>query len=168
MSKAILGSAMTRLGRVLAVLVLSAGFVLAQATVSSPSFTLTSFDYPGATYTGPLGINQAGVVVGAYVDASSVLHGFVRFANGTFKQIDYPGAVSTGFTGINDFNQMVGVYDNSDGLGHGFLFTPPNHFTPIEYPNAKETFPYAINNGGQIVGFWYPDGLPRGFSLLNG
>jgi hypothetical protein len=38
------------------------------------------------------GINPAGTTVGVYVDASNVIHGFVRDPNGAITPFDAPGA----------------------------------------------------------------------------
>lgn len=40
--------------------------------------TVTSFEPTGSTATEPWGINTAGAIVGYWVDASSVVHGFLR------------------------------------------------------------------------------------------
>jgi hypothetical protein len=122
----------------LGVVILSAALVVAQAT-SSISFTFTSFDYPGAIATQPLGINKAGTIVGYYVDASFVSHGFARLQNGTFIRIDYPGSTETLLFGINDSNQVVGFYTGTSTLAQGFLLLHGNDFTPIAYPGASAT-----------------------------
>jgi hypothetical protein len=38
----------------------------------------TSFDYPGAVLTEGFRINSSGVIVGAFMDADGVFHGFQR------------------------------------------------------------------------------------------
>ena len=42
------------------------------------TFTFTKANVPGAMQTGPSGINNAGVMVGGYVDKNSVSHGYIR------------------------------------------------------------------------------------------
>ena len=37
-------------------------------------------------------INDAGVIAGAFQDANSVYHGFLRYPDGVFVTIDAPGA----------------------------------------------------------------------------
>jgi hypothetical protein len=143
--------------------------VLALGQEKPPSYTFTSFDFPGAISTESVGINTAGFLVGAYSDAAGVVHGFERMptGTGTFETIDYPGAVSTALTRINDANQAVGSFVDASGISHGFLFISPNQFTQIDYPRAAQTQVYGINNSQQIVGLWYDaNGNTSGFSLL--
>lgn len=151
------------------VLVSLAAAAQTNAKAPLPPYTFTSFDYPSSVATNPTAINRAGTIVGYYLDAGFVEHGFARLANGTFKQVDYPGAVGTILHDINDSNQVVGFYMSSDASFHGFLFTAPNNFTPIDYPGAVSTSPYGINKSGQIVGAWTNGfSVQQSFSLLNG
>src|ERR1700733_4715409 len=84
--------------------ILSAVIAQGQETPSSLSYTYTSFDYPGAIYTEAMGINTAGVVVGAYTDTNDVTHGFALLPTGKFENLDYPNAISTVLARINDSN----------------------------------------------------------------
>src|SRR4029077_13449129 len=83
------GGAALALAIMLALAVLPTGSAQAQ--------TFTTFDSPGAG-TGPfqgtagLAINTAEDIAGAYVDANSVYHGFVRLANGTITTFSALGA----------------------------------------------------------------------------
>jgi len=53
--------------------------------------TFTTIDVPGAGYTGALGINKAGDVVGDYgQDTNTDANGFL-YSGGTFTYFDYPG-----------------------------------------------------------------------------
>jgi hypothetical protein len=72
---------------------------------------VTTIDAPGAALTQPLGINDRGDVVGAYVEAvpgpdpyglyeAGRLRGFVM-RGGRFTPIDFPGAEGTRVSGIN-------------------------------------------------------------------
>lgn len=133
-----------------------------------PPYNFTSFDYPGAVATVPRAINKMGIIVGYYVDASFVEHGFVRFPKGSFKAVDYSGAVGTILYDINDSNQIVGFYDATDFSFHGFLLTSPDNFTPIDYPGAQSTTAYGINKSWQTVGAWTTSlGGQGSFSLEN-
>src|SRR5215470_10683204 len=61
---------------------------------STPAYTFTSFDVPGATLTHVNGINARGDIVGWYLDGSGQQHGFVRDQSG-FSAIDFPGSLGT-------------------------------------------------------------------------
>lgn len=59
------------------------------------SFTLTSFDIPGASVFAVNGINDKGTIVGHYYDQNGIQHGFKRLADGTIiTGIDAPGTPS--------------------------------------------------------------------------
>ena len=73
--------------------------------------------------TDALGISGAGHVVGRYLDAISVFHGFVM-VNGAFTTVDPPGSTFTEAIGINGTGQIVGDYFDAGGTQHGFLATP--------------------------------------------
>jgi hypothetical protein len=44
----------------------------------APDGTITTFDSPGSTFTFAAAINPGGVITGGFIDASCVVHGFVR------------------------------------------------------------------------------------------
>jgi probable HAF family extracellular repeat protein len=117
-------------------------------------YTYIDIDDPNAApnnaySTVPLGINNAGQIVGYYSDAMGFTHGFV-YSNGTYTTLDDPlGVGTTRALGINDFGQIVGSY----GGRHGFLYSGGT-YTTIDYPDAAAFSSNAadINNLGQIVG----------------
>src|ERR1039457_1726381 len=95
--------------------------VAGSARASTP--VLTEFDVPGAgvdvqqgTY--PLGINPAGVIVGYYVDASDICHGFVRLTDGTITTFDAPGAstVETTAQAINPSGTVTGFFQDTNNV----------------------------------------------------
>jgi hypothetical protein len=86
---------------------------------------VSTFDYPGAgNQTRPQKINDKGDIVGVYVDASGISHGFIRLANGTFSApINDPNS-PTPFTegrGINNSRLVCGDYTDSAGAFEGFF-----------------------------------------------
>jgi probable HAF family extracellular repeat protein len=80
----------------------------------------TAINPAGATVTIPAGINNSGVVVGTFIDASNKTHGFI-YKGGVFLQIDHPNASSTTADGIDDKNEIVGTYIAADGLYYGYI-----------------------------------------------
>ena len=94
---------------------------------------LSTFSYPNATSTMPLGINNDGQIVGtwAIVTQQNVLEaagGFICLPADcvaqNFTPINFPSAPFTSATGINDFGQIVGYYTDADGADHGFIAVP--------------------------------------------
>jgi len=111
---------------------------VAHAFVRSANGAITTFDAPGAsTGTGMLpgtvggSISDAGNIAGMYSDASAVLHGFVRAANGTITTFDAPGVGAgmgivqgtAGFS-INAAGNITGAYTDASAVVHGFVLTP--------------------------------------------
>ena len=66
---------------------------------SQPTFVV--FDAPGSAFTVPSAVTATGVIIGSYVDASGVTHGFVRSRGGNFTTFDVPDSTSTTPTDIN-------------------------------------------------------------------
>jgi probable HAF family extracellular repeat protein len=83
----------------------------------------TGIDVPGATLTFPFGINNRGQVVGFYLDADLVRHGF-QFEDGVLTRIDHPlAAADTQAHDINDRGQVVGLYER--GASNSTLESSP-------------------------------------------
>jgi hypothetical protein len=133
--------------------------------------TFVSFDAPDAGTsknqgTTALFINQNGVISGHYADASGVLHGFVRAANGQITEFDPPGTLDTFVQGINLRGQIVGFAARTTSGGsheHGFARTPNGQFSGIDFPGAVETLPHSINDNGQITGQYGDSAGTHGF-----
>src|SRR5438046_2675781 len=84
------------------------------STSWATTYTFTQIDIPGAAFTSAFGINDAGQIVGSFLDATGE-HAFLDTA-GTFLQINFPGVLfSTGAFGINDAGQIVGRFSASPG-----------------------------------------------------
>jgi hypothetical protein len=95
-----------------------------------------------------LGINNADLVVGSFVDAAGKTHGYV-WRPGGFRQIDHPwaaGAEGTVINGLNNRNQIVGFYMDKAGKTHGFVAratnVPAQPMTPLPMPTMT-TSPMA-------------------------
>ena len=151
------------------------GFALACAVAAtageSPklTFTFTKANVPGAMQTGPSGINNAGVMVGGYIDKNSVSHGYIL--NGKkLTTLDDPKAMA-GTTGPENLNpngaiSVVGVYNNSSGNSVGFLYKN-GKYTDIPGPaGAVSSLASGINDKGAIVGDYVDtNGRTHGFLL---
>ena len=85
---------------------------------------------PNATDTRVYGINDAGTMVGWYIDQTGGIPTDSQDAAGKFTKIDPPGATMTNAWSINTAGVIVGTYTDSAGVFHGFVdaagtFTPP-------------------------------------------
>jgi uncharacterized membrane protein len=106
-------------------------------------------DVTGAIRTGVLGIN-GGDIVGSYMGADMVGHGFL-LSDGQFTTIDAPGgATLTIVTGIDSRGEMVGRY-TVNGVTHAYLLSG-GEFNTFDYPGATFTGATAISPRGDIVG----------------
>ncbi len=124
-------------------------------------------DFPGASATIVLGMNDVGSIGGGYVGADGKTHAFVR--NGAFFTAwDFPDAIYTNVRNINNAGDVVGRRDTADQALHGYLLRD-GEFVPIDIPDARITITGAINSAGDIVGRYVsPDGAEHGFLLRAG
>jgi hypothetical protein len=134
------------------------------------SSQMITFEAPGAGTgsgqgTGCFGctfsINQWGAVVGTYLDANNVFHGFVRSPKGKFTTFEIPGADTTAgsFNGtvaqsINDWGEITGYWADATGVAHGFVRRPWGAFETFDVPGAAiGAFPIFLNLEGAVVGY---------------
>jgi hypothetical protein len=90
----------------------------------------TTENYPGATMTQVIGINDNGKTSGFYVDKAGNTHGFT-YGFGAYVKVDYPGTV---------FNQLLS--QNNMGQAAGYYSMSANNSTP--------DFPYIYDEGGRV------------------
>jgi probable HAF family extracellular repeat protein len=109
---------------------------------------------PNALFTEPIGINDAGHVVGDYRSADGAFHAFL-YVNGVFTSF----GDDLGATDINNDGQIVGCYAS---CSRGFLYNGTT-YTPIDVPGAVITQPHGINDDGHIVGTYHDGTTSRGF-----
>jgi probable HAF family extracellular repeat protein len=102
------------------------------------------------------GINNAGWIVGSWMDLNGINHGFLNQA-GSLKSFDAPGASVNGTfgTAINDAGLIVGYYQDSSGVYHGFLYNAVTQqfvAAPLDYTGGGGTYLRSINGQGEIIG----------------
>jgi uncharacterized membrane protein len=158
------------------------GLLLLSGTLLSPAFaaeyTYTTLDIPiaGATETVLTGINDAGAIVGAYVNAEGNLTP-VRYV----PQLDrwhtmrIPRATGVAPQDINTQGDVVGTYSvGVQGGALGFLRQGVRTI-PLDYPNALLTEALGMNDTPVVVGtydigvfdgFLYRDGVYERYSVL--
>jgi len=144
------GGALKNFGLGLAGMALAWGMI-SPASAGTPTFT--KIDFPGAGFTLAADINSAGVIVGRYIDAAGLNHGFF-LSGGNFVTFDIPGAELSRPVGINDHGDIVGHYNLlGQHNDHGFLLRN-GVFTTIDFPGAQETVAGSINGNGDIAGYY--------------
>lgn len=110
------------------------------------------------------GINNAGQVVGGYVDARFRSHGFLWRRTNSYSEpatpFDVAGAVETYGRGINSAGLIVGYAVDASGKHHGLFRTATGAVTPVDASGATDTYALGINDAGQVVG-WFTDAQGR-------
>jgi hypothetical protein len=131
--------------------------------------TFITIDAPGASPapfygTEAYAITPAGEIMGNYVDATSLVHGFLRSKDGAFTTIDAPGAGSEvgSFQGtipesITPAGAIAGFYNDANYVNHGFLRAEDGTFTTFDAPGAgtgigQGTYALDINAAGEVAG----------------
>ena len=130
---------------------------------SAATFDFQFFEAPDSAFTFGTGINDAGLVVGQYVDSSSATRGYVREPEGTLTLFDFPDAITTSVEGINNTDQIVGwtLFEESD-LARGLtaqadgtlptLIDAPGAISQPPQVPATGTLILENNDAGQLVG----------------
>jgi hypothetical protein len=133
---------------------------------------ITTFDYPGTgNLTRPGKINDAGDIVGSFIDPSGAIRGFVRFANGNFsapivEPLDVANA--TFGRGINNSGLVCGEYSPTDSNYQGYFLSNGN-FSEFEINGSTDTAVLGVNNVGDFSGGFYDaTGLGHAFVSIGG
>ncbi|HEY2444962.1 MAG TPA: hypothetical protein VGI20_04415 [Rhizomicrobium sp.] len=115
-----------------------------------------SFEAPIAYMFGTFGngINNFDSIVGDYLDASSVQHGFVRDSDGVITSFDPPNSVGTQALGINGRGSITGNYYDGSYV-HGFVRRADGTIKTIDPIESLDTYPESINNKGSIAGYYF-------------
>lgn len=146
------------------------GLLLA-ASLFAQNSPLSTIDPPGSVVTRAFGINPKGQIVGLYITADNVTHGFL-LSQGKYTTIDAPDSIRTNALSINPQGQIAGRYDTTDGkrvVQHGYILTNGS-FETIDHPEAAGfTVITDITPAGDIAGrFQDKDGRSHGFTRING
>ena len=149
-------------GAFLSLIALAFGLVALRAHAQT-SLTFTTVDVPGARSTEVTGADIDGNLVGFYVGAKGVSHGFHQ-VGGKITFINFPGSTGTVATSVDlDSFFIVGWYTDSASVAHGFKLSGKT-FKTIDVPDAVWTRALSVNTDGTIVGT-YADrtGIVHGF-----
>ena len=128
----------------------------------------TAINFPKSTGTQAIGINDAGDVVGLYLDSSGVQHGFVKKGS-KYTSIDVAGDSSTEAWGINNHGQIAVFAINSGGGYDSFIYDGKK-FTKVSDPNAGATGTIirSVNNKGDAAGAYFDSNNDEVGFLLHG
>jgi probable HAF family extracellular repeat protein len=77
-----------------------------------------------SVFTQTTAINNAGDIVGNYIDSAGTGHGFLLKAGASPQRIDPDNSAYTEIWGINNRGQIVGWYQDQAFQTHGFIGTP--------------------------------------------
>jgi uncharacterized membrane protein len=112
----------------------------------------TIIQFPGAQNTTATGINNAGTIVGSYVDNNFNVHGFI-LANNQFQSIDMPSGVNTSLRSINNRGQILGSVDGTSANPNPQSFILENGtFTLLNFPGTPSNFITAFNDRDEFTG----------------
>ena len=116
--------------------------------------SVTTFAVPDATATLGYQLNKGNHIIGYYIGADGITHGYTRDQRGNLAfPIDAPGSTGTILFGNNDSNWGVGRYTDASGVTHGLFFITPDDILTYDYPGSTFTSLNGINKGGYICGY---------------
>ncbi len=123
--------------------------------------------FPGAAQTYGDFVNAAGAVVGSYIDADGMFHGFIRNPDGSFTTIDLPEMPNLEFLFVNtitDFGAVGFRAKVENDILRSYILMPDGTLYEIRIPGSVITVVRNVNQDGSIVGFYdLADGRRHGF-----
>jgi probable HAF family extracellular repeat protein len=131
---------------------------LVGSAASAAPYTTTILTYPGALETYPLAENNAGTVIGYWLDSNYGQHGFI-YQDGTLSDFNPPNATGSIPSGINDKGDVVGYFTDSSQNTHGYLYkATTGKFKTVDLAGSGYTTLNLINRQGVAVGFGIDSG----------
>ena len=113
--------------------------------------------FPGAVKTYGDFVNAAGVIVGSYVDADGMPHGFMRNPDGSFITIDVPETPELRFIFVNAINDVGVIVFRAmaiDDIQRSYILLPGEEIQELRVPNSVNTVVRNINQDGSIIGYY--------------
>ncbi|HET9895355.1 MAG TPA: hypothetical protein VFQ44_10515 [Streptosporangiaceae bacterium] len=115
-----------------------------------------------------LGVNDAGLAAGFYVDAKGNSHGYLyNIKTKRYSTVNprVAGETSVTATGINDADSVAGFFTTSKGAVHGFLLRKSApHLFVLVFPGSDSTTPLGVNKFGEVVGSYTIGSKTFGFT----
>ena len=123
--------------------------------------------FPGAVNTYGDFVNAAGAVVGSYVDADGMFHGFIRHPDGSFTTIDLPTMPNLEFLFVNTITD-IGVIGfrakAANDILRSYILLPSGILYEVRLPSSVITVVRNVNQDGSIIGYYdATDGRRYGF-----
>ena len=123
--------------------------------------------FPGAVNTYGDFVNAAGAVVGSYIDADGMFHGFIRNPDGSFNTIDLPEMPNLEFLFVNtitDFGAVGFRAKAANDILRSYILMPDGTLYEVRIPDSVITVVRNVNQDGSIVGYYdLADGRRHGF-----
>ncbi len=123
--------------------------------------------FPGAVSTYGDFVNAAGAVVGSYIDADGMFHGFMRDPEGNFTTIDLPEIPNLDFLFVNtitDFGAVGFRAKAANDILRSYILMPDDTLYEVRIPGSVITVVRNVNQDGSIVGYYdLADGRRHGF-----
>ena len=123
--------------------------------------------FPGAVTTYGDFVNAAGAVVGSYVDADGMPHGFIRHPDGSFTTIDLPEMPNLEFLFVNTITDVgvIGFRAKAENdILRSYILLPDGTLYEVRLPGSVSTVVRNVNQDGSIIGYYdLPDGRRHGF-----
>jgi len=145
---------------------LSGNIVDAAGTTHAFSGELT-ITFPGAVNTYGDFVNAVGAVVGSYIDADGMFHGFIRNPDGSFATIDLPEMPNLDFLFVNtitDFGAVGFRAKAANDILRSYILMPDGTLYEVRIPSSVITVVRNVNQDGSIVGYYdLADGRRHGF-----
>ena len=141
-----------KLTTLIAIIIIGSLLLWGTLNAHAVSYSFTDIDFPGAGRTLLQDINDSGLIVGDFIDASGNSHGLL-YNGTTFTRLDdFPGSSPTDrnhFYGINNAGTTVGFVEVPDGH-RGFKYDGTT-FTPINFPGFDFTRAVGITDSDIIL-----------------
>ena len=123
--------------------------------------------FPGAVNTYGDFVNAAGAVVGSYVDADGLFHGFIRNPDGSFTTIDLPNMPKLAYLFVNTITDLGVVGFRAkivNDILRSYILLPDGILYEVRFPDSIVTVVRNVNQDGSIIGYYdLADGRRLGF-----
>lgn len=143
------------------------GNVVDAAGVSHAFSGELTITFPGAVNTYGDFVNAAGAVVGSYIDADGMFHGFIRHPDGSFTTIDLPTMPNLDFLFVNTITDLgvIGFRAKAaNDVLRSYILLPNGILYEVRFPGSVSTVVRNVNQDGSIIGYYdLADGRRHGF-----